>query len=79
VRSRPDPNHGRRRLLALTPKGERVYAAIGAAARRRNANLLHVLSAAERATLERLFAKLQARAAKMLADPQHGFGRSVRK
>jgi len=78
VRSRPDPDHGRRRLLALTPKGERAYAAIAAAARRRNQNLLRVLNAAERATLDRVFAKLQAQAARMLADPQHGFGRAIR-
>jgi DNA-binding MarR family transcriptional regulator len=74
----PDPGHGRRHLLALTKKGERAYAAIAAAARRRNRNLLRALSAAERPALERIFAKLQARAAKMLAEPAHGFGAARR-
>lgn len=73
ARRRPDPSHGRRRLLALTPKGERAYVAIAAAARRRNENLLRALDARERATLERIFAKLQARATKMLVDSRHGF------
>lgn len=73
VRRRPDPNHGRRRLLALTAKGERAYSAIAAAARRRNARLLSALSASERAALERIFVKLQERAAKMLAERPHGF------
>ena len=78
VRGRADPEHGRRRLLALTKKGERVYAAIAAAARRRNENLLRALASAERAALERIFTRLQARAAQMLAQPAHGFGRASR-
>ena len=78
VRRRPDPDHGRRRLLALTSKGERAYAAIAAAARRRNQNLLRALSADERSALEGIFAKLQARAAKMLVDPELGFGPSAK-
>jgi DNA-binding MarR family transcriptional regulator len=75
VRRRPDPQHGRRLLLALTEKGERRYSAIAAAARRRNENLLASLSAEEREVLERSLGKLQARAAAMLADPDSGFGR----
>lgn len=73
VRRRPDPGHGRRLLLVLTAKGERAYAAIAAAARHRHENLLGALSAAERTTLERVLAKLQARASAMLAAPDLGF------
>jgi|SRR4051812_24687250 DNA-binding MarR family transcriptional regulator len=78
VKGRPDPHHGRRRLLALTPKGERAYAAIAAAARRRDKNLLRALDAVEQAMLERVFGKLQVQAARMLADPQQGFGGEIR-
>jgi len=78
VRRRPDPSHRRRRLLMLTKKGERAYAAIAAAARQRNEKLLRALSPAERAALERLCVKLQARASAMLAEPAHGFGRPRR-
>lgn len=74
VRRRPDPTDGRRFLLNLTAKGERAYAAIAAAARRRNENLLAALSSAERRALENLLGKLQTRAAAMLADPDRGFG-----
>jgi DNA-binding MarR family transcriptional regulator len=74
VRRRPDPDHGRRILLTLSAKGERAYAAIAAAARRRHQNLLDALSAAERDLLERALAKLQARASAMLAAPDLGFG-----
>jgi DNA-binding MarR family transcriptional regulator len=74
VRRRPDPGHGRRLLLSLTAKGEKMYAAIAVAARRRNGNLLDTLSAAEREVLERALGKLQARAATMLAKPDLGFG-----
>jgi DNA-binding MarR family transcriptional regulator len=74
VRRRPDPRHGRRLLLSLTAKGERRYAAIAAAARRRNENLLAALPAAERAMLEHALGRLQARAAAMLAEPDCGFG-----
>jgi DNA-binding MarR family transcriptional regulator len=74
VRRWPDPTHGRRQLLRLTAKGERAYAAISVAARRRHENLLGALSAAEREALERALVKLQARAAAMLAAPDLGFG-----
>jgi DNA-binding MarR family transcriptional regulator len=74
VRRRPDPGHGRRLLLSLTAKGEKMYAAIAVAARRRNGNLLGTLSAAEREVLERALGKLQARAAAMLTKPDLGFG-----
>jgi DNA-binding MarR family transcriptional regulator len=74
VRSRPDPAHRRRRLLALTRKGQQTYAAIAAAARKRNENLLRVLTPSERSALERILGKLQARAAGMLAAPTRGFG-----
>jgi hypothetical protein len=46
---------------------------MAAAARRRHANLLDGVSAAERDVLERALAKLQARAAAMLAAPEFGF------
>jgi len=68
VRRRPDPGHGRRQLLALTAKGERIYTAIARAARRRNDNVLAVLAPAERAALEQALGRLQARAAAMLAE-----------
>jgi DNA-binding MarR family transcriptional regulator len=73
VRSEDDPTHRRRRLLALTKKGQQIYVAI-AAARRRNQNLLRALAPAERSALDRIHRKLQARAAAMLADPTQGFG-----
>jgi len=75
VRRRPDPGHGRRLLLALTPKGERMYAVIASAARRRNDNVLAVLPLAERKVLERALKRLQARAGAMLSEPDSGFGR----
>jgi len=75
VRRRPDPEHGRRLLLSLTAKGERVHAVIAVAARRRHDNLLDALSEAEREALERALGKLQARAAAMLAGTDLGFGR----
>lgn len=75
VRRRPDPGHGRRLLLSLTAKGERMYADIAVAARRRHDNLLDALSAAEREVLERALGKAQARAEAMLAEPDFGFGR----
>ena len=75
VRRRADPAHGRRRLLALTAKGERAYAAVASAARRRHGNLLAALTGEERRILERVLAKLQARASEMLAARDLGFGR----
>ena len=75
VRRRPDPKHGRRLLLSLTAKGERTYAAIAAAAQRRNDNILASLSAGEREALERTLSKLQARAAGMLAELDLGFAK----
>ena len=74
IRRSPDPGHGRRLLLRLTAKGERKYAAIAAAARRRNENLLSGLTPAQREAIERVFSELQARAAAMLAETQLGFG-----
>jgi DNA-binding MarR family transcriptional regulator len=74
VQRRPDPEHGRRMLLRLTAKGERAHAAIAAAARQRNDNLLGALSPAEREMLERVLAALQARATSMLGAPDFGFG-----
>jgi len=74
VRRRADPAHGRRLLLALTPKGRRAYAAIASAARRRHDNLLAALTTGERRVLERVLAKLQRRAGELLATPELGFG-----
>jgi DNA-binding MarR family transcriptional regulator len=74
VRRRPDPKHGRRQLLSLTAKGERAYAAIAVAARRRHDNVLKVLTAKEREALEAILAKLQSRAEEMLGDAGLGFG-----
>jgi DNA-binding MarR family transcriptional regulator len=75
VRRRPDPGHGRRLLLSLTAKGERTYAAIAIAARRRHGNLLDALSGTQRESIERGLAVLQVRAAAMLAEPDLGFGK----
>jgi DNA-binding MarR family transcriptional regulator len=75
VRRRPDPAHGRRMLLALSRKGQRAYAAVARAARRRHQNVLDALTAAERDQLENMLAKLQARASTLLASPGLGFGR----
>jgi len=75
ARRSPDPQHGRRVLLRLTAKGERTYAEIAAAARRRHDNLLSALAPAERRALERILGKLQARADTMLGRPDLGFGR----
>jgi len=74
VRRRPDPGHGRRLLLTLTAKGERAYAAIAAAARRRHDNVLMALTAGEREVLERVLNKLQVRAEEILGEPGLGFG-----
>src|SRR6185503_10291937 len=74
VRRKPDPGHGRRLLLNLTAKGERMYAAIAVAARRRHDNVLGALTAEERQGLERILNKLQVRAEEMLGDPGLGFG-----
>jgi len=73
VRRRADPTDARRFLLSLTAKGERAYAAVAAAARRRNENLLSALSSAERRQLEGLLGKLQAQAAALLAERDWGF------
>lgn len=78
VRRRPDPGHGRRLLLSLTAKGERIYAAIAVAARRRHDNLLDALPAGQRAVLEPALERLQTRAAAMLAQPDCGFGKRAR-
>lgn len=75
VRRRPDPGHGRRLLLSLTAKGERTYAAIAIAARRRHGNLLDALTGTQRESIEHALAVLQARAAAMLAEPDLGFGK----
>lgn len=73
VRRRPDPEHGRRLLLTLTAKGERAYAAIAVAARRRHDNVLKALTAGEREALEGILNKLQARADEMLGRRGLGF------
>jgi DNA-binding MarR family transcriptional regulator len=75
VRSRPDPRHGRRKLLTLTAKGERAYRGIAAAARRRNDNLLAGFDEGARVALERSLADLQAAASRLLSQPELGFGR----
>ena len=77
ARRRPDPDHGRRQLLTLTAKGERVYRAIAVAARRRNENLLAGFARGERAALEGALAELQAKASHMLSRPDLGFRTSA--
>lgn len=73
VRRSVDPGHGRRLLLRLTPKGERAYTAIAAAARRRNDNLLACLTAAQRQTLQVVLERLESRASMMRSTPHLGF------
>lgn len=73
VRRAADPAHGRRLLLRLTPKGERAYQAIAAAARQRNENLLAGLAPAQRRAFLAALERLEARAAAMLAAPHLGF------
>ena len=68
-----DPGHGRRLLLRLTPKGQRAYASIAAAARLRNDNLLACLTGAQQQALQLALTRLEARAAAMLAQPHLGF------
>src|SRR5688500_4288690 len=65
VRRRPDPTHALRLRRRLTPKRQHTYAAIAAAAQRRNDNVLAALSVREREALERSLGKLQERAAAM--------------
>ena len=77
ARRRPDPEHGRRQLLALTPKGERAYRDIAAAARQRNESLLAGFSGARREALELALTELQARASALLLRPDLGFGRAA--
>ncbi len=57
-----DPADRRRANLRLSHKGRRIYEQIVPLARRREAALLDCLSPAERAQLDALLAKLQARA-----------------
>jgi DNA-binding MarR family transcriptional regulator len=73
VRRSADPGHGRRLLIRLTAKGERAYAAIAAAARRRNENLLASLTAAQQKTLRLALERLESRAVAMLRTPHLGF------
>ena len=73
VRRAADPGHGRRLLIRLTAKGERTYAAIAAAARQRNENLLECLTAAQRQTLRIALERLEARAGTMRAEQHLGF------
>ena len=79
ARRRPDPEHGRRQLLALTPKGERAYRDIAAAARQRNESLLAGFTGSQREALEQALAALQARASLLLSLPDLGFGRPARR
>jgi DNA-binding MarR family transcriptional regulator len=61
VRKAADPQDQRLLRLSLTAKGRRVYAAIVPRARQIEAELTAGLSASERAQLDRLLDKLQAR------------------
>ncbi len=62
VARRADPHDRRRALLRLAPPGRTIHHQIVPLARAREARLLDALSADERAALDRLLAKLQARA-----------------
>jgi DNA-binding MarR family transcriptional regulator len=58
----------RRAVLELTPRGDGVYRDIVPLVRSVEDELLQDLSGEERATLERIFAKIEARARPMLQD-----------
>ncbi len=64
---RADPHDRRRALLRLAPPGRAIHHQIVPLARAREARLLDALTPHERATLDRLLAKLQTRAEE-LAD-----------
>lgn len=57
-----DPTDRRRQGLTLTPAGRRIYRQIVPLALEREARLLEVLDASERAMLDRLLSKLQEQA-----------------
>jgi DNA-binding MarR family transcriptional regulator len=58
----------RRQLLALAPAGRRIYRQIVPLALEREALLLEVLDAGERAQLDRLLSKLQDQAGRLAPD-----------
>lgn len=58
VARRPDPDDGRRALAAPTPAGRRLYDQLRVLARRREADVLDVLSPAERAQLAGLVRRM---------------------
>lgn len=59
VRVRPDPAHGRRRLVGLTGAGRALAAAMRERAHRVTAEILAPLSGPERQRLSQLLAKLE--------------------
>ncbi len=62
VARRADPHDRRRSVLRLAPPGRAIHDRIVPLARAREARLLDALSPHERAALDRLLTKLQARA-----------------
>ncbi|GAA4337153.1 hypothetical protein GCM10023144_32420 [Pigmentiphaga soli] len=64
----PDPNHARRVILKLTPKGNALYAKIQPAWSRRQEQLVSVLDPQEQAQLDVILHKLQRQAELMLHD-----------
>lgn len=69
VRADPDSSDGRKLRIDLTPKGRKLYARVVPAVRRRQAQLLSVLSDVELESFESALEKLQHRASEMLAKP----------
>jgi len=74
VEATADAADRRRQLLALTSTGKRIYREIAPLALEREARLMDALEPKERQTLDRLLAKLQARAVQLapLADEAAG-------
>jgi len=61
----PDPDDGRQARLTLTPKGRALHEKIADHFVKREAEILDVLDAGERATLDRLLQKLALHTAKL--------------
>src|SRR5690606_33754666 len=73
---RPDPDDGRRVVLALSPQGRAVFEEIVPLALGVEARLLAPLSAAERAMLERVLTRLEACASANFAGSEDPAGES---
>ena len=59
IKRTPDPSHGRRHVLSITPVGEKLYTEVMPIARRHQASLLTVLTKRERRVLYECFEKIE--------------------